>query len=177
MTEPDWDTWRHIPHVARWQAAALSLNINPDELQDRRECDTRRIADQAKRAEFDRRLRIINAQRYDVLGSDPNTRAIGLARFAAWALSIGWDIPRELRALTEPPKRRAADDGEPDPRHRKTLLRIIGALLDLAEIDPDEPPKTTAHSINAKLELRGAGMKDDTIAKVIRDARDQIADD
>ena len=64
------------------------------------------------------------------------------------------------------------DDAEPDPRHRKTLLRIIAALLDLAEIDPDEPPTTTAHAVNAKLGLKGRGMKPDTIADVIRDARE-----
>lgn len=68
--------------------------------------------------------------------------------------------------------RREIGTGEPDPRHRRTLLRIIGALLDLAEIDPEEAPKTTAHAINAKLELKiGRGMKADTIADVIKAAR------
>lgn len=70
------------------------------------------------------------------------------------------------------PEERKREDGEPDPRHKKTLLHIIAALLDLADIDPSESPKTTAHAINAKLELRGAPMKADTIAQVIRDARE-----
>ncbi len=64
------------------------------------------------------------------------------------------------------------NDREPDPRHRKTLLRIISALLDLAEVASSEPPKTTAHDINAKLELKGCSMKPDTIADVIRTDRD-----
>ena len=65
-----------------------------------------------------------------------------------------------------------SDDTEPDPRHRKTLLRTIAALLDLLEIDPDEPPKTTAHAVNAKLELKNRGMKPETIAAVIKAARE-----
>lgn len=61
---------------------------------------------------------------------------------------------------------------EPDPRHRKTLLRIIAALLELAEIDDTTPAKTAAHEINAKLEGMGqTPMKPDTIATVINDAR------
>lgn len=61
---------------------------------------------------------------------------------------------------------------EPDPRHRKTLLRIIGALADLAGIDDAMPPKTAAHAINSKLESMGQkGMKPDTIAAVVTAAR------
>ena len=66
----------------------------------------------------------------------------------------------------------AAEREEPDPRNRKTMLRIIGALADLAGIDDAMPPKTAAHAINSKLESMGQkGMKPDTIAAVITAAR------
>ena len=52
------------------------------------------------------------------------------------------------------------------------MLRIIGALADLAGIDDAMPPKRAAHAINSKLESMGQkGMKPDTIAAVITAAR------
>ncbi|MBK1716842.1 hypothetical protein [Thiocystis violacea] len=66
----------------------------------------------------------------------------------------------------------ADDDREPDPRHRKTLLRIIAALMKLAKIDSDMATKTAAHAINSVLEETGRSMKPDTIARVLNDARE-----
>ncbi len=208
MNKPDWDTWRHIPLVKRWEAAALSLDIDPDPLRrlNRSECDPKTIAGKVAREEFEKRRRIIESQRYSTLPGCRNTRRIGIKPFAAWARRIGWDIPPELAALADSAEldpqaelekakaqlkavsderdslretvdRLTVDNAEPDPRHRKTLLRIIGALLDLAEIEPNEPPKTTAHEVNAKLELQGGGMKPDTIAEVIRAARQLLANE
>lgn len=70
-------------------------------------------------------------------------------------------------------RRELADEREdPDPRHRKTLLRIIGALAGLARIDDTLPPKTAAHAINSRLsDLGQKGLKPDTIAAVITAAR------
>ena len=88
------------------------------------------------------------------------------------------DAAAELRlveALDENARLRrelAAEREEPDPRNRKTMLRIIGALADLAGIDDAMPPKRAAHAINSKLESMGQkGMKPDTIAAVITAAR------
>ena len=65
-----------------------------------------------------------------------------------------------------------------DPRHRKTLLRIIAALLEQAKVTADLPDKTTAHALNACLDRLGVKrMKPDTIADVIKAARALIADD
>lgn len=64
------------------------------------------------------------------------------------------------------------DESEPDPRHRKTLLRIIGALAELAHLDGTMPAKRVATMINSQLDSMGQKkMKDDTIAQVIADAR------
>lgn len=80
---------------------------------------------------------------------------------------------KQGRLPPPPPKGKGVCvEGEPDPRHRKTLLRIIGALAEMAGIDDDMPAKTAAHAINSKLESMGQrGMKSDTIAAVITDAR------
>jgi hypothetical protein len=104
MNKPDWDTWRHIPLVDRWEAAALSLDIDPDSLRGldkQRDCRPTRIAGKAARAEFDKRRRIIESQLYDTLPGCINTRRIELKPFAAWARRIGWSIPPELAALAD----------------------------------------------------------------------------
>ena len=78
------------------------------------------------------------------------------------ALDENTRLRRELAAARE----------EPDPRHRKTLLRVIGALLELAKIDDTMPAKTAAHAINARLNSMGQKpMKPDTIAAVITAAQ------
>ena len=89
------------------------------------------------------------------------------------ALKQGRLPPAQDATATPPPKGKGVCvEGEPDPRHRKTLLRIIGALADLAGIDDAMPPKRAAHAINSKLESMGQkGMKPDTIAAVITAAR------
>lgn len=76
------------------------------------------------------------------------------------ALDENARLHRELAAARE----------EPDPRHRRTLLRIIGALAKLAEIDANNV-KRGAEEINAKLEGMGQKPLDwKTVARVIQDA-------
>lgn len=105
---------------------------------------------------------------------------------------LSWRIyPRELQALTEklwgkdiyfPPtenqdaparKDRGDLDMEPDPRHRRTLLRVIAALMKQAKIDREMSPNKVADIINSLLrELVLTEMKNDTIARVIQAARE-----
>lgn len=62
---------------------------------------------------------------------------------------------------------------EPDPRHRKTLLRIIGALLAETKMDEAMTPTAVGNAINSRLEAMGQKPLDPkkTIAPAIKDAR------
>lgn len=70
----------------------------------------------------------------------------------------------ELEGLPDTPERR---EKPLDPRERKTLLRIIAALCDLAQIDLDQPYKS-AEIIRVKLETLGITLKTDTIAEKLK---------
>lgn len=54
-----------------------------------------------------------------------------------------------------------------DPRERKTLLRLIAALCDLAQLDLDQPYKS-AEIIRVRLETLGITLKTDTIAEKLK---------
>ncbi|EGV32614.1 hypothetical protein ThidrDRAFT_1099 [Thiorhodococcus drewsii AZ1] len=54
-----------------------------------------------------------------------------------------------------------------DPRERKTLLRLIAALCDLAQLDLEQPYKS-AEVIRVKLETLGITLKTDTIAEKLK---------
>lgn len=98
---PDWREWNHIPTVKEWQAAALSLNLNPWSLKqnfsiafgDSLGFSEYSFPSRAAYDEFELRRRVLAANIQ--FGQDE----IRISEFAAWALSIGWDIPLELAAL------------------------------------------------------------------------------
>jgi hypothetical protein len=75
-----------------------------------------------------------------------------------------------LRAMVD---RMMADKGEPPPKARNTLYRIIAALLDLPRIDPEAEYTVIHKDINNRLELFGVRpiAKADTVAEVIKAAR------
>ncbi|MBK1720400.1 hypothetical protein CKO27_22700 [Thiocystis violacea] len=60
-----------------------------------------------------------------------------------------------------------------DARERKTLLRLIAALCDLAQLDLDQPYKS-AEVIRVKLETLGIALKTDTIADKLKALPDVI---
>lgn len=87
MSAPDWEFWRKMKSVKLWQAAFLSCEIDPDEV------DYRTLEyDDAKAL---KRLRILKAS-YEA--SDLHN--VVMSEFAARALSFGWtDMPPEFVAL------------------------------------------------------------------------------
>lgn len=116
----DWREWINTPKVEVWQACALSLNIDPHSLKQRDGYMSESggspyfkdysFPSIAIREECNLRRRVLIAN----LRDDPkkfslrSSTASGysevrLSEFAAWALSIGWDIPAELAAMAKMP--------------------------------------------------------------------------
>jgi hypothetical protein len=68
------------------------------------------------------------------------------------------------------------DDDIPDPRRRNTYLRVIAALMVRGKVATNDLPYVVAEDLNVKLEVIGCKtMKPDTIASVITEARNLIA--
>lgn len=83
-------------------------------------------------------------------------------------------LRQENAALRARLEQSTTDASEPDPRHRTTLLRIIGALLDMAGMMDEAMAKTSAaHAINSQLKAMGQREMHpkNTIAPVIVAAR------
>ena len=113
MKKPDWSEWNWIPRVKAWQAVALSIDLDPNNL--REDVHTQLIGfgsffkqgsfpSRAIEQEFEKRLRILEANLTnsgtfrDVVVNYGETRIsiVALAEFSAWAKSLGWEIPKEL---------------------------------------------------------------------------------
>lgn len=128
---PDWALWLQIPAVKAWEAVALSLDIDPKaitrvNLKAATAATARRddkIGDMAKTIldswsgptwrfdesqEFNKRCEVAtrNVEALPSVGTalDDADRIVRLADVAAMALSLGWEIPRELTALAKPVK-------------------------------------------------------------------------
>jgi hypothetical protein len=148
---PDWDLWRHMPSVALWQFCALSLDFDPDSLEvrpggwmspgGRLSFEPCSFPSDELAATFDKRYRVLDGQEYRTTGRDYDE--VDLAVCAAWALSIGWDIPAELRALAacgeaRQPAASAAlgaqeqtePSGKSEPRDWQEVARAIADELD-----------------------------------------------
>jgi hypothetical protein len=107
---PNWRKWKHVPTVTIYEAVALSLNIAPERL--RRNPHSwmagRAIFDEG--VEFEERLFVAQRNLSDLDNSNfavvhyfDETPVVGLKRFLAWAISIGWELPDELAELVVVP--------------------------------------------------------------------------
>lgn len=103
---PNWSKWRLIPAVNLWQAVALSLSIDPDQV----ESNYSWKADATffdESSEFRDRLEVLksNLGESQLLSplsislADPFGATLRLGLFAEWARSVGWTIPPELATL------------------------------------------------------------------------------
>ena len=105
---PSWDEWAMMDAVTVYEAAALSLDLEP-----RRHGPNDRYSfpDDQTFNKFEMRCRIIEEGDWPALGRDEFR--VSLPAFAAWAISKKMEIPAELRELahaalgpegTTPPK-------------------------------------------------------------------------
>ncbi|CAE6696473.1 P-loop NTPase family protein [Paraburkholderia domus] len=116
---PDWSLWRHMPEVCVWQACALSLNIDPDSMQQTRHgwmagpgkgpfFEPESFPSDAVMNEFHKRVRILSASLPNhalISGGTSNFDSkarcmVRLSEFARFAIEVAqWDVPDELRAV------------------------------------------------------------------------------
>jgi hypothetical protein len=109
----NWQIWKHIIEVKLYEAVALSLNIDPKKIRHNSHSwmAGRRLFDEDQ--EFKDRLflversldklGVLNFANVGYLGGDP---VISLKAFAAWAVSIGWELPNEITELADAAKSR-----------------------------------------------------------------------
>ena len=109
---PNWRKWRHVLSATVCEAVALSLNIDPEKLRRNPRAwmgGKRFYEDQ----EFLDRLFVAN-RNLDSIGPlnsmgmhyDDEDPVVNLHAFAAWAASIGWDMPAELSGPAAAPSER-----------------------------------------------------------------------
>ena len=116
----DWDHWLNMPTVSIGQAVALSLGKDPDKMSQTRTCDGWKYLDDSFKTEeeenkFYKRCRLLinnafsdkNIRSTECLlvginQSQNHTAKIHLEYFPEWAISVNWDIPKELKSLVDP---------------------------------------------------------------------------
>jgi hypothetical protein len=114
MTPIDWNYWRVMRKARHWKACALSVGANPDDM-GRRQGDSW-WSDDAYHADrlpktvqetLTKRIKMLEANRNerDIFTlpmekySNLHPQEVFLSEFAAWALSLGWEMPSELKSM------------------------------------------------------------------------------
>ena len=118
----DWRYWRHMPEVKQWEACALSLNINPENMKHRPQgwmtgpgsgpiFADGSFPGKTAQVEFNKRLRLLSASLHtsafftavnNLVVSGRHLATINLREFALWGLHVEFDdMPPELVAMAE----------------------------------------------------------------------------
>lgn len=189
-TSPDWQYWRQIPHLVLWKAVALSCNIEPrrERLADSEywiNCARWGHAEKVNRYRgFHDRLDIATARigELDVASvntGEANATQIKLPEFAAWAVSMQWDIPQELANIAETgtkARKPVAKSENLGATERGTVQKIIaGFLAQGYSHDKISKPYAIAKEIQMALQSAGHDLSDDTIVNWIKDAAPLLA--
>jgi hypothetical protein len=168
---PNWTVWKHIPNVKSYEAVALSLNIDPNKIRhspsswmaDKRLFDE---SDEFKDRLFvvERNIEILGVVNSENVQSSAEDPEIPLSRFAAWAASIGWEVPNELSefvavesqsAIPQPKKgdRRKITKAKSATRHIAVQTKCDAVASFLAERYHGIPPGMTKKEIAHQFEL------------------------
>ena len=187
---PDWRYWRQMPHEVLWKAVALSCNIEP-----RRErlADSNYWINRARwggtgeddsYSEFHDRLEIATARISELevaslnMGEANETR-IKLPEFAAWALSMEWEIPQQLANMAKSATKArnpAAKSESLGTTERGTVQKIIaGFLAQGFSRETIARPYAVAKEIQTALQSAGHDLSDDTIVNWIKEAAPLLA--
>lgn len=148
----DWRYWRHMPEIRQWEACALSLNINPDNMKHHPQAwmagpgsgpifTDASFPNKAVQIEFDKRVRLLGASLFSsgyftavnnlVMGGR-HLATVNLREFAAWALHVEFDgMPPELVAMAEkkPEPMQAVTPETKEQRQDRRLKACIDAGL------------------------------------------------
>ena len=132
MSNVDWNHWLNMPTVTIGQAVALSLGRDPDKMSQTRTCDgwvylKSSFKTKEEMDEFYKRCRLLINNAFSdknicspecllvgISQSQNHTAKIHLEFFPEWALSVNWDIPKELKSL-EPTKKEVGVEPNENP--------------------------------------------------------------
>jgi len=103
-TRPKWNEWSALGHVEAWEAAALSINLDPRSINQWKR-DT--FPSDELFSEFEMRKRTISSN-----GAQVGGKQVNLILFAARAAGMGMDIPAELAALAHSAEALKVDERE-----------------------------------------------------------------
>jgi hypothetical protein len=200
--KPDWRKWRHVPLVKIWEAVALSLDIEPKKVDLDIGWESQSlIFDESD--EFNDRIFVAGRQvgtssAFDVkirISDDPPNCSVDLSQFAAWALSIDWDVPPEFRAMapsgdeeaTEILSARSSSTATKNKeaaglatsplgtRECGTLLKLVlGMALGGYAYDPKASRSTVPREIVDDLQKHGISISDDTVRHWLTTAATEV---
>ena len=128
----DWSEWKHYTKVEVWEAVALSMGIDPLKIERDPDADDHdwRCVPFKEGEKFQQRVRMTVGAGSDhieiasIAIGRPWENEVKLASFAAWAVSLRWELPQPLKDLVPP----SEPEGELSTRERENLLRLIGLL-------------------------------------------------
>ena len=164
---PNWKKWLLMPDVCLWQAATLSLNVDPD-LVTYEYGDTLEGEIWGEDTEFQDRLDVLKAnigravRATELSMAYPSDSKIFLRDFAVWAIKIGWDIPNELAGL--------ATSGNADPLQssiEEWKSRRLWTLAEASYLLAGEVPPTNSLSQLIEASHGAAGV-------IYRDLKDAV---
>ena len=110
---------------------------------------------------------------------DANDVRIELPRFAAWALSMEWEIPQALASMAETgakASKQANKGGSLGAAERGTVQKLIsGFLAQVYSHDQISKPYAIAKEIQTALESAGLNLSDETIVSWIKQSAPLLA--
>lgn len=171
IAKPDWTKWLPVKTGKLWQAAALACNHDPSNF---------RFFNDGTLSPFARCsnefTELLALAKHNV-GGRLKTIAINKAaieesevsfpEFFSWLKKIGYELPQELLGSVNSEATPLTEDTPLGERERATLLTLIAALCDGADIDITKPAK--AASIIEGLTLRiGSRIASRTIVEHLK---------
>lgn len=179
----DWVFWLQMPNVKLYEAVALSLGIDPDEVRFNRDAWTLGGEDLFdKGQDFKKRMRLAKARieemrvKSSAIG-DASMTEITLASFVALAIGLQWNIPGELYQLADGGAEDAASESKhngpwPWGAHETKLLAHLSeaAKKYWANYDPTDPSTANTNAeVTEFLESRGVSKRvAEVMAQILR---------
>lgn len=129
MKKPNWNEWKNTKHVKVWEACALSMDMDPNEITPQKKMvgtydgvgrevenegplfEQRDFQTPELKKEFERRIRVlltnlsnqicfpIDPHEQKPVEKKPNNYLVCLSDFASWAISTWDDLPLELKEM------------------------------------------------------------------------------
>lgn len=141
----DWELWAHMPKATLAEAVAVSLGLDPRAIKPRSG-----YVEPGK--DFERRLKLacafvshtgplksLDALPPNHLMDGPATATVNLPHFAAWALSMGWELPEKFPRLKAAPPKPATNSTAPATPATQNPLYVAIQQIVKSELQKHKP--------------------------------------